>query len=140
MKKEKDFIEPEYDLGITTNKNILNSSGNSSTKTFNKQEFYEKEIKPLALQINQKCILNNIPVLLCTAVANTEKKTVYRYEGVVPSLLGLELTDDKFAKHICVSQGFNVVIPNVTDELSNIGDCLEDYSNEDAYIPLDNDD
>lgn len=90
---------------------------------YDKTKLYEKEILPKLLEIKKICELNDLPFFSCCAVKSEEEKTTYKYEGILTGSKGIELYDDKYRKHLCVANGFDVK----TNILSNIEDDLSSY-------------
>lgn len=101
---------------------------------YNKEEIYKKEIVPLIDQIKKIAGLNDLPFFICVAIANTEKHTTYRYDGVLTGYLGFNLADDQFKKHLCVANGFDVKAPNSSMDFDKVTDFLAETTNNDSSV------
>lgn len=86
---------------------------NTKYSVYNKEKIYEKEIEAKIQEIKKICAQHDIPFLATFAVANDEKGTTYKNDGIGIGTLGIQLTDDKFSKYLCVNNGFDVKIPGV---------------------------
>lgn len=83
----------------------------------NKTEAYKNEILPLVRTIKKLCYENGIPMFFAAAVKDDGKKTSYEYE-MVSALIGAQpLTDDKIAKLVNVTMGYDVVLPDSPVEI-----------------------
>ena len=120
----------EFSQKITMDKKNIN---------YNQKALFENEIMSLVQEIKKKCVLNKIPCFVCAAVANNAKKTEYIYDGVLTGTLGINLTDDKFSKHLCVANGFEIKAPGVADTFSDVSDFVSQNNFNDVIqeIPQD---
>ena len=80
----------------------------SEVTPFNHKSVCKAKIDPLIQQIKQICIVNNMPFFICVPVSNDEKGTKYEYDGLMPNMFDINLTDDHLAKHLLVARGFDV--------------------------------
>lgn len=109
-------------------------SRNTATTNYNSEKLYTDEIKPLLNQIKKICVTNNLPFISCVATANNDTKTTYRYDGVLTGTLGVTLSDNKFAKHLCIANGFDVKAPGTIDDFSDVAQFVADNPASDAGI------
>lgn len=98
---------------------------------YNKKPVYDKLILPKLLEINAICMEHGIPYFSAFIVANNEKKTTYKYSGVSPSYMDVVLKTDNYAKHVCVSRGFDIKIPGVNDDDDNIVNSIQTFDSSD---------
>lgn len=85
-------------------------------KNFDKRSIYDNSIEPIINELKQVCVANDIPFCVSFAVANNEKKTVYKNDGYLASSIGMKLTDDRFKKILLVCCNADVkVIPKGTN-------------------------
>ena len=109
---------------------------NNNPNYFDKKKIYNQEIAPLIAEIKKICALNKIPCFTCVAVSNKEDKTEYAYDGVLTGFLNMELSDDRFSKHLCVANGFDVKPIGAVADFSQITDFMADSqpkSSENGY-------
>lgn len=92
--------------------------------TFNHSKIYEKELVPLINEMKKICALNKIPFFTCVAVSNTDTKTKFAYDGILPGYLDLELSDNQFAKHLCIANGFDIKPIGAVNDFSDVTDYL----------------
>ena len=93
---------------------------NTEIKQYDATGIYEKEIEKHIAEIKRICTINEIPMLITVAVKNDEKETVYRNDGVTLGSLGINLTDDKLSKYLCVARGFDVKAPGVENKYNDL--------------------
>jgi len=93
---------------------------------YNQEKLYEKEIQPLVDEIKKICAEHRLPFFTCVAVSNTAKKTTYKYDGLLTGYLDIALTDDKFSKHLCVANGFDVKPVGVSSDFSDVTDFISE--------------
>ena len=81
---------------------------------FNKQDVFERDVRPLLDALVSKCAEENIPLFCTAAVANGasdqeyEKGTLYVQDGVMCGSKQIGLIDDKITKCMLVARGFDV--------------------------------
>lgn len=101
---------------------------------YDRNDVYEREIKPLVDQIIYKCNANRIPMFITACVKNTPDASEYVSDGVFPTTRGMQLTNDRITKHLAVVRDFDVVPKreeveiNMSDEISDPasdGDLME---------------
>ena len=96
----------------------------TNNNIFNHEKLYNTEIEPLINEIRKICAEHKVPCFVCVAVSNNAKKTTYKYDGILPGFLELELNDDQFAKHLCVANGFDVKPIGVSNDFSDVADFI----------------
>lgn len=101
---------------------------------FDQRKIYEEEIMPHISEIKKICALNHFPCFTCVAVANNGKETTYKYDGVLPGYLNMNLANDHFSRHLCVANGFEVKPPGVVDNFESVEDFLSENPIEDSSI------
>lgn len=84
---------------------------------YDKRALYNEQIKPLIQEIEQRCVIAEIPFFFTAAVANSEKNTEYASAARTALPMGIHLRDDQFINHVKVSAGFEVIMP---DEIPTI--------------------
>lgn len=115
----------------------------TNKQIFNHEKLYETEIAPLVNKLKKICAQNKVPCFVCTAVSNSETKTKYVYDGILPGFLELKLSDDQFSKHLCVANGFEVKPIGVSNDFADVTDFIADTPTEqfESYIEyIDEDD
>lgn len=104
----------------------------TSITVYNEEKLYEEKLLPLITEIKKICVLSKIPCFTCVATANSSKGTTYKYDGVLTGTLNVNLSDDRFAKHLCVANGFDVHAPG--SEAGELSDFLEQVPQPEATL------
>lgn len=76
--------------------------------SFNKQNIYRTQLKPLLKQLLLICSDNDIPIYIDIAVANTDKTTKYETEFLSAGSYGYRLAKDNLVKYALIRNGFSV--------------------------------
>lgn len=76
---------------------------------YNKETNYNEKIKEKVDSLLLACRVEGIPCFVSVAVANDNKKTLYKSDSITPNSLKVKLTDDKISSHINVLNGFKTV-------------------------------
>ena len=105
---------------------------------FDKAAIYKKEIMPLLQDAMRKCLVNDIPFFVVCATKQYEKdgevKVVYENEYTLPGSMEYELSDDRFARHICVARGFETVPPGGRKAKEDPAEYIERMMSENDYL------
>lgn len=113
---------------------------------YDMQEFYKENLEGKVNEIKKICRLNKIPVIFTFAVANDEKDTIYKTDGVSTGSMEIYLTEDYFENYlIALQKGTKLVLKdaktltaeqeaymmeNIEDEMQQNRDEMESSSEE----------
>ena len=104
---------------------------------YNKKQVFQTQIAPHLQAIKELCVINEVPFISCFAIANDEKKTSYVYDGTMPGMYNIDLTDKTINKHLLVANGFDVrprggvgVMDDIVKEATRLFSQLEPMQDE----------
>ena len=72
------------------------------TCDYDKTEVFNEKIKPLLKQIQDICIVENIPIFFACATANKDGETTYERDGILTGSNGISLYEDLFRLYLLV--------------------------------------
>ncbi len=84
---------------------------NTEITTFDKEQFFKKNILPTVKQLVSLCSAYDIPMFFSSCVAEDGKESKYVNEAVTPESHQLKLTKDIFSDLLAVTLGFTTVPP-----------------------------
>lgn len=96
---------------------------------YNKQKVYHEKIEAMVKALIIECMKEKIPIVICSAVANTEEKTEYKTEIYGPGGADVNLSDDRFGNFLLVLQGndkFRVIPAQMTENDNEIFQYIQD--------------
>ena len=73
---------------------------------YDRKEEYNAEIIPKINEIKGLCIKYNIPFIMAYAVENTEEKTTYAMDGLMPGVQDVHLKDNKLKDVFGIMSGY----------------------------------
>ena len=76
---------------------------------FDKQNEFDKRIKPLVSEILLRCSESSIPVFISFAVKGDEEETEYYNDMISASMLGIALKRNQLAEFVNILNGFYTV-------------------------------
>lgn len=84
---------------------------------FDKETYFNHEVRPLLEEALKKCNLENIPFYYIAAISGKNGSNNFSMNMVSPGFLGVELQDDRFAEYVKVNQGFVTETPTEMEEI-----------------------
>ena len=69
---------------------------------YDKSKIFEDEIRPLLKQIEDICLVNDMPIFFSCATKNMDGKTFYERDGILTGSNGINLYDDWFRLYLLV--------------------------------------
>ncbi len=76
-------------------------------QVYSRKNEYETLVKPKLEEIKSLCVKHDIPYIVAFATENTEEKTIYEMDGLLPGVNGVSLKDNKLSEVYKMLTGYS---------------------------------